>query len=764
MRGISIAAAMSVLCLLQTARAGEGASVKEYSIQVRPFDLKDVRLLDGPLRDAMELDRQYLLSLDVGSLLHTFRVNAGLPSSAKPLGGWEEPNCEVRGHFIGHYLSACALMYASTGDKQLKEKGDAMVAVMAACQQKLGSSGYLSAFPEEFFDRVESGKQVWVPWYTMHKILAGLLEMHVQCGNKQALEVARKMGDWIKVRTDRLSDEQMQKMLGLEHGGLTEGLANLYALTGEEKYLKVAQRFNHHAVLDPASKRQDQLTGLHANTQIPKFTGFARQHELTGDEALKTAARFFWDTVVEHRTYVNGGNSLGEHFTDPEKFSQALGFGTAETCNTYNMLKLTRHLFQWDPQARYFDYYERALYNHILASQHPKTGMMCYCVQLATGFRKEYSNPLDSFWCCTGTGVENHAKYGDSIYFHDAGTTLYVNLFVASELNWAAQGLTLRQETRYPAEGSSKLVFKCEKPVRLTMNIRCPWWATRGFTVAINGTARDVKATPGSYVAVTEEWKTGDTLEIGMPFSLRTEGFRDNPRRLAFFNGPVLLGAEVDPDKAFVKIVAEDGHLLDGVKTAGSAPSTFAGPADCFRIPGTSEGRAVTLKPFYKIHGTDRCYAVYWDVVTPKDWQATEAAIAARQKKMDDRTVDSVVMCDGKSEQAHKLEGEKSLDGAWNGRRFRDAGKWFSYTLKVMPDQPMTLLCTYWRGDTGPSFDVLVDGQKIATQALTRSQPDEFFDVEYNLPKELTAGKKSVTVRFNAGNCVGHVFDCRILK
>ncbi|MCX6915173.1 MAG: glycoside hydrolase family 127 protein, partial [Verrucomicrobia bacterium] len=411
----------------------------KIALQAQPFPLSDVRLLDGPFKHAQELDQKYLLSLDVDRLLYPFRINAGLPSGARPYGGWEEPKSEVRGHFVGHYLSACALMYASTGDERLKQKGKALVEGFALCQAKF-PSGYLSAYPEEFFDRVEKRQQVWAPYYTLHKIFAGLLDMYVLCGDQQALDLAKKFGDWAIARNARLTEEQMQAMLGNEHGGMNECLANLCALTGEEKYLAISRRFNHLAVIGPASQRQDKLTGLHANTQIPKFVGTARQYELTGDDSLKTASQFFWSTVVKERSYVIGGHSDGEHFSPKEKLSTAFGPSTTETCNTYNMLKLTRHLFCWDPQVEYADYYERALYNHILSSQNPEDGMTCYYVPLRSGSRKTYCERENSFWCCTGTGIENHAKYGDSIYFHAGDSTLYVNLFIASELDWKARG------------------------------------------------------------------------------------------------------------------------------------------------------------------------------------------------------------------------------------------------------------------------------------------------------------------------------------
>lgn len=737
-------------------------------LKAQTFRLEDVRLLEGPFKHAMELDRAYLLSLDVDRLLHNFRVNAGLPSSAKPLGGWEEPNCELRGHFVGHYLTACAMMYASTGDERLKDKGNAVVSGLAECQAKIGS-GYLSAYPEEFIDRVEALKRVWAPYYTLHKIYAGLLDMYVYCDNQQALQVCEKFADWVISRNARLSDEQMQKMLGTEHGGMNEALANLYGLTGQQKYLKIAQRFNHMAVIGPASERQDKLTGLHANTQIPKFVGTARQYELTGQEWLKTASTFFWDTVVNERSYVIGGNSDGEGFSTKERLSEALGPNTTETCNTYNMLKLTRHLFCWKPRAEYADYYERALYNHILASQNPETGMMCYYVPLRSGSRKTYSDPLNSFWCCTGTGIENHAKYGDSIYFH-SDTDLWVNLFIASELNWKAKGLKLRQETNFPDEGSSRFVFACENPVQLNLLVRHPYWSISGFQIRVNGQAISESSTPGSYASISRVWRSGDTVEIRMPFSLRTEGFRDNPRRIAFMNGPLVLCAEVDTKKGIPAVVAQESVVLGSLKPVAGKPSIFTGSPEVFRIPGQEEGPSITLEPFYKMHG-DRHYVVYWDVFTPQQWQEKEQAYKAeliRENQLQARTVDQVRPGDRQNERDHNLQGEKTASGDFLDRRWHHAtdGGWFSYDVKVLPDQPQELSVTYWGGDSGNRvFDILVDGVRIATERLENNRPGKFYDAVYPIPESLTKGKQKVIVKFQAhpGAWAGGVFGLRVL-
>jgi DUF1680 family protein len=742
------------------------------------FDLRDVRLLDGPFKHAMELDRQYLLSLDVDRLLHNFRVNAGEPSSAHPFGGWEEPKCELRGHFVGHYLSACAMMFASTGDEQLKGKGNAVVAGLAECQAKIGN-GYLSAYPEEFFDRVEKQQRVWAPYYTLHKIYAGLLDMYVYCDNQQALEVCRKFADWVIARNARLTDDQMQKMLGNEHGGMNEVLANLYGLTGEEKYLKIAQRFNHQAVLEPLSRREDKLTGLHANTQFPKVIGAARQYELTADTTLNTIAIYFWNVVTKERSYIIGGNSDGEMFSPKERLSQALGPNTTETCNTYNMLKLTRHLFCWDPQPEYADYYERALYNHILASQNPRTGMMCYYVPLRSGSQKNYCDQDNSFWCCTGTGVENHAKYGDSIYFHDGQSNLYLNLFIASEINWKDKGIKIRQETKYPQEDSTHIVVTCEKPVELNLNIRHPYWAVGGIQVTINGNPlgdalrqkESSASKPGSYLTLSRVWKSGDTVDVAMPMTLRIEAFRDNPRRFAFMHGPLVLCAEVDTRKQLPVIVAEENQILSSLKPVAGKPSTFTGSPQVFRIPGEKEGDTVTLEPFYTMHGK-RNYIVYWDALTPTQWQAKEEeykAEQARQKELEAKTVDVVNPGEEQNERDHKLKGDNTAAGEFGGRKWRHAtdGGWFSWEIKVLADRQQELLVTYWGSDGGNRvFDILIDDTKLRTQRLQNNKPGKFYDEVYNIPEDLTKGKQMVTVKFQAksGAWAGGVFGLRVLK
>jgi len=731
-------------------------------LAVWAFPLPEVRLLEGPFRRAMELDGAYLLALDPERLVRNFRVNAGLPAPGQPLGGWEAPDCELRGHFVGHYMSACAQMYAATGDKRYLEKGEAVVRVLGLCQEQL-SGGYLSAFPETFLDRVEQRKQVWAPYYTLHKILAGLEDMYVYGQDEQALEMARKLGDWVVARNSRLSDEQMQAMLQTEQGGMNEALANLYGLTGEKKYWAMSLRFNHHRVIDPLEAGEDRLTGLHANTQIPKLIGLARQYELTGDTNLEAGAKNFWETVVQHRSYVIGGNSDGEMFTATNRLGQ-MGPNTTETCNTYNMLKLTRHLFCWEPRAEYADYYEKALCNHILASQNPESGMMCYYVPLRAGSRKNFNRPNDDFWCCTGTGVENHGKYGDSLYFHN-DDQLYVNQFIGSELDWKEKGLQVRQESRFPEEEQSRLTLHCAQAVALEIKVRHPGWARRGFEVRVNG-EQVAAGEPGSYVAIKRAWQDGDRIEIQMPYELREEGFAERPERAAVLDGPLVLGAVIDMKKPNPEIVSAPGTWLGALRPVANRIATYEGAV--FRIPGEAKAESLTLEPFYQIYR--RNYEVYWDQVTPEQWQGREKEYAAeteKRRQIEARTVDAVNPGEEQNERDHNQKGEKSGSGDFGDHFYRDAadGGWFSWDLKTLPDEPQSLVLTYWGEDRGRQFDIIIDGKKLATEHLTASHPGVYFDQVYPLPEALTKGRQKVTLKIEGSNTwVGGVFGVRVMK
>jgi len=600
-------------------------------LQAQPFPLSQVRLLDSPFRDAMLRDENYLLSLDCDRLLRNFRVNANLPTDAKPYGGWEDPACELRGHTVGHYLSACSLMFASTGDERFKERVDKIVAGFAECQNALATNGshagYLSAFPESFIDRVENRQKVWAPWYTLHKIMAGLLDANQLAGNAQALDVLTNMANWVKFRVDNLSEEKMQASLDTEFGGMNEVLANLYGVTGNADYLKTAEAFNQKKIFDPLAAGEDKLNGLHANTQIPKMIGAARQYELTGDQRDADIAKFFWQEVALQRSYVIGGHSDYEHFFPTNDFAKHLSAQTAETCNTYNMLKLTRHIFEWSPDAVAMDFYERALYNDILASQDPDAGMFTYFMSLKPGHFKTYSTPENSFWCCVGTGMENHAKYGDTIYFH-GDNSLFVNLFIPSELSWPEKNLAVRQETKFPESDTTRLNFQTQTPVQLALKIRWPAWAEK-ISVRVNGAKQKISGAPGSYVSLDREWQNGDRVDIELPMKLHTEPLPGTSNIVAVLYGPIVLAGNLGTN-GMPNPYAKD--QWDLVKISDPQVPVFVGDAKTllkkikptdeplvFQTKNLGEPNDVTLIPFYKAN--HERYSVYWNVVSAEDWK-----------------------------------------------------------------------------------------------------------------------------------------------
>ena len=747
-----------------------------------PFAMTDVRLLDGPFRDAMLRDQKYLLALEPDRLLQNFRANVGLPSAAKPYGGWEAPDCELRGHILGHYLSALSLMYASTGDAEFRRRVDYIVGELAKCQTASPAAGfhegYLSAFPESFIDRVENSKPVWAPWYTLHKIMAGLLDANQQCGNAEALEVLTKMADWVKFRVDRLPHEQMQKSLDNEHGGMNEVLANLYAVTGNANYLALAAAFNHARVLNPLARGEDKLNNIHANTQIPKIIGATREYELTGDSQFLEMAHTFWDSVALRRSYVIGGDSDHEHFFSTNDFDKHLSTDTCETCNTYNMLKLTRELFALEPDAAKMDFYERGLYNHILASQDPETGMFVYLMSLKPGHFKTYSTPEDSFWCCVGTGMENHSKYGDTIYFH-AADSLYVNLFIASELIWKEKGLIVRQETKFPESDTTVLKIKVEKPLSFALKIRHPKWAASGVFVSVNGRDQAVRSAPESYFTLSREWHDGDTVEIHLPMILHTEPLPGASNTVAVLYGPIVLAGEMGTNampNPITRHQTDFSHLPTPeapvfVTTADKLTGQIKPVAEkklTFRTHDIGQPNDVTLIPFYQMH-RER-YSVYWKLLSADEWSAHAAelqAAAARRIADEARVVDVVRIGESQSETDHKFQAGDSQSGEFNGHKWRHAADWFGYEVKVLPDQPVLLSCTYWGSDVGArQFDVMVDGKIIATESLNNNRPEEFYDATYVLPAELTAGKHSVMVKFAAhpGNLAGGVFGVRVLR
>ena len=596
---------------------------QDVPAKVKPFALGQVRLTAGPLRDAQEWNRDYLHRLSADRLLHNFRVTAGLPSTAQPLGGWEKPDCEVRGHFAGHFLSACGLMHASTGDPELKAKGDMMVAELAKCQARLGG-GYLSAFPTELFDRVKVRKKVWAPYYTLHKVMAGLLDMHLHCGNKQALQVVEGIAGWVDAWSAPIPEVQMQKILGEEYGGMNEVLYNLTAVTGNERWAKAGDRFTKKWFFNPLALRRDELRGLHVNTHVPQVIGAARRYELSGDVRFHDVADYFWYEVTGARCYATGGTSNGEGWlTQPRHLAEELkrDVATAECCCVYNMLKLTRHLYQWSGDPRYFDYYERVLLNHRLGTIHPTTGATMYYLSHWPRAWKTFSTENDSFWCCTGTGVEEYSKLGGSIYFHD-DDGIYVNLFVASELNWREKNLSLIQKTNFPEESGTTLSIRVARPTQLTLRLRVPAWVASDASVKVNGKALEVSASPGSYLAIKRVWQNGDRVELALPMALRAEPLPDDRTLQAFCYGPLVLAGDMGNEGLTpAKIIGPEGPEMEKtlfavpeLKAAGAELASWIKPDGAtplaFRITGQSN--EIHLTPLNSIF--DKRYSIYWRV------------------------------------------------------------------------------------------------------------------------------------------------------
>lgn len=606
----------------------EKFSVKnEVAFEAECFDLKDIRLLPGRFRENLERDSAWMVSIGVNQLLHSFRTTAGVYAgreggymTVKKLGGWESLDCELRGHATGHLLSAYSLMYAATGSEVFKLKGDSLVAGLAEVQ-KANADGYLSAFPEELINRNIRGTSVWAPWYTLHKIFSGLIDQYLYADNSQALEVVRKMGDWAYAKLHSLEEPVRRKMIRNEFGGINESFYNLYALTGDERYRWLARFFYHDEVIDPLKEGRDDLGTKHTNTFIPKVLAEARNYELTGDEESGELCEFFWNTMIERHTFAPGCSSDKEHYFNPEQFSRHISGYTGETCCTYNMLKLSRHLFCWNASPKVADYYERALYNHILGQQDPKTGMVAYFLPLKAGAHKVYSTPDKSFWCCVGSGFESHAKYAEGIYYHNR-SGLFVNLFIPSVLNWREKGMTVRQDTDFPESGTVRISVSAERPVRTAIYLRYPSWSGKA-EIRVNGKKKRISQSPGSYIVLEREWKNGDCVEVTYPMDFYLEPAPDSPKIVALLYGPVVLAGKLgtkgmespapysDPLK-YNDYYTYDYHIPENLPVTLKWDEKHPGKSlkrigKCLEFE-TAEGQI--LAPLYDIHR--QRYVVYW--------------------------------------------------------------------------------------------------------------------------------------------------------
>jgi len=757
------------------------------------FPLSDVRLTAGPFLAAQNANQRYLMALDADKLIAPFRREAGLPLDKPSYGNWESSGLD--GHMGGHYLSALALMYAATGDAQVLERLNYTIAELKKCQQANGN-GYLGGIPggSAAWQEVASGKLKadnfsvngkWVPWYNLHKVYAGLRDAWRYTGNQDAKAMLIAATDWALQLTSKLTPEQMQSMLKSEHGGMNEVLADVYQLTGDKKYLELARQFSHQAILEPLTHQEDKLNHLHANTQIPKVIGFERIGELSGEPKWHAAAEFFWKTVREKRTVAIGGNSVKEHFHDANDFSPMVNeVEGPETCNTYNMLRLSEMLFMRDQQVRYTDYIERALYNHILSSQRPDDGGFVYFTPMRPNHYRVYSKVDKAMWCCVGSGIESQSKYGEFIYAHD-GDNLFVNLFVPSTLDWKAQQVRITQSTRFPDEASTRLTIESGKT--FTLKLRYPGWVAKGaLKLRVNGKPVKVDAQPGSYLSLRRDWKAGDTVDLSLPMRTQLEQMPDKSNYYAVLHGPIVLAAKTqlfaNEKLNFTADHSRMGHIAGGpVCPLEAAPLFVSNTRDfaarfkpvkgqplTFTAPGLIKGGGsdeLRLIPFFRLH--DSRYMMYWPYSTPANLEATRAATAAEEAErlaLAARTIDQVAPGEQQPESDHAYQAEGGDAGVNQGRHWRHATGWFSYTLSDKKLEAKVLRLTLAKGDAGRKFDVEINGKVLASIELDGSAPEAFYTRDIAIPPELAAEK--LTVRFTArqDSIAGGLYGLRLLK
>ena len=769
-----------------------GADAREAEL----FPLQQVSLLPGPFLHAQELNLHYVLEHDVDRFVAPYRREAGLPARAEPYPNWESTGLD--GHSAGHYLTALAQHAVVSHSEEAAERLAYMVSELKACQEAIGT-GYIGGVPGgvEVWEELKAGRLdvdnfslngKWVPWYNLHKTFAGLRDAWELTDNEEARLVLERMGEWCLGVLEPLTDEQVQSMLRCEHGGMNEVLADLYVITGDERYLEAAGRFSDRAILRPLLVREDHLDGLHANTQIPKVIGFARIGELEGNDDWAEAAEYFWERVVHHRSISIGGNSVREHFHSADDFSSMIRSREGpETCNTYNMMRLSERLFRREPVAQYADYYERALFNHILSSQHPGHGGFVYFTSMRPRHYRVYSQPETCFWCCVGSGMENHGKYGQFIYAHQ-GDTLFVNLFMASTLNWEKKGLKLRQETDFPLEEGTTLVLNLERPHAFTLAIRQPFWVAAGeLTVKVNGETAAVGQLPSSYVRLKRTWHPGDRIEVSLPMRARLERLPDGSDYASIDYGPLVLGARINEGDT-PGLIADDarmGHIAPGAYLRLDEAPMLVGNAPEIEeaihpVPGKplhftasmairpDHYQSLELEPFYQIHDTR--YMVYWQTVPTEAYEEVVARLAEKERErlaLEARTLDLVHPGEQQTEVEHAFAAEGPQQGAHLGRTWRAAKSWFEYRLDSGGRRAEFLRVTLYAADRGKQFDVMVNGRNIATLQLTGGDPDQFVDREIELPAEIAEASEGgpLTVRFVAreNSTAGPIYGLRLL-
>jgi uncharacterized protein len=755
------------------------------------FPPSKVELTGGVFLNARNTDLHYIKELDADRLLAPFRIDAGIPHEAQPYPNWE--NGGLNGHIAGHYLSALAWMYAQTGDPWVSSRLKYMVDVLEECQQKNGN-GYVGGIPDakQMWTDIAKGKieadffslnGKWVPLYNIHKTFAGLRDAYVVGKNEKARDVLLTLSDWFYRTVGHLSDDQLQTLLKSEHGGLNEVFADVYAISGDVQYRDLAVRLSHRRILTPLLKNEDQLTGLHANTQIPKVIGFARIAEVSGDTALRNAASFFWKNVVEQRTVSIGGNSVREHFHPVDDFSQMLESNQGpETCNTYNMLRLSKLLFLAEGKTEYLDYYERATYNHILSSQHPEKGGFVYFTPMRPNHYRVYSDPQKSFWCCVGSGLENHTHYNEMIYTHNGGD-IYVNLFIPSLLRWNERKITLRQETSFPFEEKSVITVVSTSRDKYSINIRRPSWsAVNRFAVAVNG--KPVKIDFSSdYVTIWRKWKSGDTIEISLPMSTRAEFLPDGSPWVSFVHGPIVLAAPTDT-VGLSGLRADDsrmGHVAEGpMYPVESAPGIIDdggviegkvrmidGQSLTFEL-SSSEKAPIRLVPFASVH--DSRYMIYWPVLKKDEVEKRRHELQEREafaRKLKEETVDYVASGEQQPEADHFYKGEQSEGGLTGDHHWRRTTRWFSYELKNRGSEGRVVRVTILGENPLPKFRLTVNGVTLQTDLPQTLNQDQSYHLSFQLPAEVLSapnGKLVTRIESEGESATPRIVEVRLMK
>jgi uncharacterized protein len=764
---------------------------------VKSFPLWQVRLNKGPFLNAQQVNTNYILALNPDRLLAPFLKEAGIEPKAPYYGSWESRG--LGGQTGGHYLSALAQTYAATGHAELKRRLDYMIDWLETCQQKNGN-GYVGGVPDgnAMWADLAAGKmevgnfslnKKWVPWYNMHKLYAGLVDTWLVTKNEKAKRVLIHLANWCYTVTSGLSDEQMQQMLRCEQGGMNDVMADVAEITGDAKYLKLAERFSDQKILNPLLQKRDELTGLHANTQIPKVSGFMHIGELANNSDWKDAAEFFWQTVVDNRNVSIGGNSVREHFNSVNDFSDlAYSKEGPETCNSHNMLRLSKRLFLDQPQSRFIDYYERTTYNHILSSQHPERGGFVYLTPMRPQHYRIYSSPEQCFWCCVGTGIENHAKYGELIYAH-SDKDLYVNLFIPSTLTWQEKGLRLTQETSFPAEEWSVLKLRLDAPQAFALKVRKPsWLRDHQMQVKVNAKEVPVLADGSGYITISRTWKTGDQIALYLPMETRTEPYPDNSSWLSFVHGPIVLAA-VTSKNDLVGLVANDGrkaHVPNGPLYPVDEAPVIISNSNKFKpqLKRLSKNemrfsaanyiyqekfKSIELVPFYTVH--DARYMLYWPVSAENNVTESQKKWAAEERTkypVETSTLDEVAPGEQQPEVDHNFEGEKTETGVFKDRRWRNTTAWFSYELRNDQKNAGKLRITYYGADKDQTYHLYVNDVLIQRVTLDGSKGEKFADEEYVLPAAITRSftGKPLKVKFvaNEGSPVPNIYYLRLLK